>query len=70
MAYSMRQKKARKQVSYLIKDEMKAPKEYRELQKNVKCPKCKKAIESIIRDEEKHLKIDKKIQEKLKHTNP
>ena len=53
-------KKTKKLFKEMMLDERKAPSEYMHLRKHLK-PSDKKVVNSIIRDERKHLKLLKKI---------
>ena len=50
-----------KRLNYLIKDEKKAPIDYRKLLKNLKYKSDKKIVKGIIRDERRHGKLLRKI---------
>jgi rubrerythrin len=53
-----------KLLDYLKKDEKKAPVDYRKLKESVHLKSSKKAISGIIRDEQRHRRILKKIEVK------
>jgi len=50
-----------KLLTKAMQDEKKAPREYRRLRSKLKSKKDKKVVNSIIKDEIKHLKLLKKI---------
>lgn len=45
-----------------LRDEKKAPKEYRRLLKEIKDPKAKRVIRGIIKDERRHYKLLRKME--------
>ena len=54
----------KKKLKEIMKDEKKAPGDYKVLKKELKRKSDKKIVASIIKDEKKHLKLLKKIKKR------
>jgi rubrerythrin len=57
--------RVKKKLNYLIKDEKKAPEEYRKFKHLLKSKQDKKIVSGIIKDEQRHFKTLRKMKSKF-----